>query len=197
MSQPNAGPSISASVAADGLAPVGALLETFGEQSLLECFTIVAPSSVPEPYHALLVHEHHMTISMQTHHGEPVDVEVVTERRCVTTYARRSRLRLRSNRRVVQHCTVRIDLPSCSDPVREAILAGRTPLGAILVEHDVMRRIVPSAYFLVQGAMPIAESFRAAPLTPLYGRTATIHCDGHPAIEVLEIVAPGESANPA
>ncbi len=197
MSQLNTGPSISTSVAADGLAPVGALLEAFGERSLLESFTVLAPSSVPEPYHTLLVHEHHMTISMQTHHGEPVDVDVVTERRGDTTYARRSLLRLRSDGRVVQHCTVRVDLPSCSDPVREAILAGRTPLGAILVEHDVMRRIVPSAYVLVQGAAPIAESFRAAPHTPLYGRTATIHCDGHPAIEVLEIVAPQESANPA
>ena len=193
----NVDPSISTSVAADGLAPAGRLLETFGERGLLPCFTVVGSSSVPEPYHALLVHEHHMTIAMQTYHGEPVDVEVVTERRGDATYARRSLLRLRSNGRVVQHCTVRIHLPSCSAPVCEAILAGRTPLGAILVDHNVMRRIVPLAYLLVQGAAPIAESFGAAPHTPLYGRVATIHCDGNPAIEVLEIVAPEESADPA
>jgi len=173
------------------------LLELFGETDLASAFQTVSPADVPAPYRAQLVHEHHMTIAMQTHHGEPVDVEVVTERRGDTTYARRSLLRLRSNGRVVQHCTVRIHLPSCSDPVREAILAGRTPLGTILVEHNVMRRIVPLAYLLVQGAASIAESFRAAPRTPLYGRVATIHCDGNPAIEVLEIVAPEESTDPA
>ncbi len=173
------------------------LLGLFDEADLVEAFRTVSPADVPAPYRAQLVHEHHMTIAMQTYHGEPVDVEVVTERRGDTTYARRSLLRLRSNGRVVQHCTVRIHLPSCSVPVREAILAGRTPLGAILVEHNVMRRIVPSAYLLVQGAACIAESFRAAPSTPLYGRVATIHCDGSPAIEVLEIVAPEESTDPA
>ena len=173
------------------------LLELFGETDLAPAFRAVSPADVPTPYRAQLVHEHHMTIAMQTYHGEPVDVEVVTERRGDTTYARRSLLRLRSNGRVVQHCTVRIHLPSCSAPVCEAILAGRTPLGAILVDHNVMRRIVPLAYLLVRGAAPIAESFGAAPHTPLYGRVATIHCDGNPAIEVLEIVAPEESTGPA
>ena len=153
-------------------------------------FEIIDGDRVPPPYHRLLVHQHHMTIAMEEHHGEPVDVRVVATRRTDSSYARRSLLTLRATGRIVQHCSVQIDLNKCSPAVRDEILSESAPLGAILIRHRVMRRIVPGAYLKIRGAAGIMEAFNVPAQTVCYGRMATIHCDGSPAIEALEIVAP-------
>ena len=50
---------------------------------------IVAADQVPEPYHGLLVHEHHMTVTVEAFHKESVDVKVLEERRGLNAYARK------------------------------------------------------------------------------------------------------------
>ena len=39
----------------------------------------VLVESVPEPYRTLLAHHDHMTVSVEKHHGSPVDVEPVPQ----------------------------------------------------------------------------------------------------------------------
>ena len=70
------------------------------------------------------------------------------------------------------------------------IVAGKTPFGRILIEHKVLRRIEPTAYLRAECGPAQMAWFGLQKPAPLYGRLAIIHCNGHPAVELLEIVAP-------
>lgn len=150
----------------------------------------VAAENVPEPYHSLLVHEHHMTVTVENHHGGLVDVKVLDCRQDGDSYARKILLALKKTGQIVQFGLVRIHLQYCSPEVRAEILSRRTPLGRILIKHDVLRRIEPTAYLRVLPGPEMMQWFGLSERTPTYGRLAYIHCDGQPAIELLEIVAP-------
>lgn len=151
---------------------------------------LVTPDEMPEPYGRLLVHEHHMTVTVEAHHGDLVDVQVLEERRAEHTYARKILLVLQKSRRVVQFGLMRVHLEYCSPEVRAQIVAGKTPLGRILIQHDVLRRIEPTAFLrITPGPMMMTWFGLSEPLLT-YGRLALIHCDHQPAVELLEIVAP-------
>jgi chorismate-pyruvate lyase len=166
------------------------LLALLPPADYLRSWELVAAKEVPPPYQQLLVHEHHMTVTVEAHHGSLVDVRVLERKRAGNDYARKILLALQSNGRIVQFGIVRIRLPYCSVPVREAILAEKTPLGRILIQHDVLRRIEPTGYLRVIPGPGMMQWFGLAEPTPTYGRLAYIYCDGQPAIELLEIVAP-------
>jgi chorismate-pyruvate lyase len=150
----------------------------------------VSADAVPSPYHGLLVHEHHMTVTVEAFYGGLVDVRILEHRRDGDDYARKILLTLQDGGRVVQYGIVRIRLSFCSSAVREAILAGKTPLGRVLIEHDVMRRIEPTAFLRVEPGPTLTEWFGLSAPEETFGRLAIIHCEGQPAIELLEIVAP-------
>jgi chorismate-pyruvate lyase len=86
-------------------------------------------------------------------------------------------------------------LSLCSPPVRSAILSQNTPLGRILIEHNVLRRIEPTAYLRVDPGPTLTQALKLAKPTRLYGRTGVIFCDDRPAIAVLEVPAPVEEAS--
>jgi chorismate-pyruvate lyase len=151
---------------------------------------LVPENQVPSPYHELLVHEHHMTVTVEAHHGSLVDVRILDRRHEGDSYARKILLTLQSTGRVVQFGIVRIWLPYCSEAVRSQIIEGKTPLGRILIEHDVLRRIEPTAFLRIVPDQAMMGWFGLDRPTPTYGRLAIIHCDGQPAIELLEVVAP-------
>ncbi|HEX4588380.1 MAG TPA: hypothetical protein VH120_00505 [Gemmataceae bacterium] len=151
---------------------------------------IISPDEMPEPYHTLLVHHHHMTVTVEEYYGSHVNVHVLQRRHVGDTYARKILLELQSDGRVVQFGVVRIRLDFCSAAVKAAILEEKTPLGRILIEHDVLRRIEPTAYFRVTPGPLLTKWFRLSEPQLTYGRLGIIHCDGQPAIEVLEILAP-------
>src|SRR5262245_6985008 len=113
-------------------------------------YEVVPGEEVPQPYRGLLVHEHHMTVTVEAHHGSRVNVWVLERRYDGHTYARKILLALQSTNRVVQFGIARINLDLTSPEVREAILAARTPLGRVLIEHDVMRRIQPQAFLKIR-----------------------------------------------
>jgi len=77
-----------------------------------------------------------------------------------------------------------------SPAVRAEIEAEDTPLGRILITHDVLRRIRLSALWRVTPGDELRELFGLSGAQPIYGRTAIIECDHEPAIELLEIVTP-------
>jgi hypothetical protein len=135
-----------------------------------------------------------MTVTVEAFYGSPVDVKVLDRRRDGDTYARRILLTLQSDGRVVQSGLVRIRLQFCSGPVRAAILAERTPLGRILIEHGVLRRIEPTAYFRVRPGPYLRGWFGREEPFDTYGRLGIIHCDERPAIELLEVLAPIDAA---
>jgi chorismate-pyruvate lyase len=166
------------------------LLALFPPSDYLHDSQIVPADRVPEPYRGLLVHEHHMTVTVEAHHGSLVDVRILDRRQDDDSYARKILLVLQSTGKIVQFGIVRIRLSYCSAAVRAAILAGQMPLGRILINHDVLRRIEPTAFLRVVPGPEMMQWFGITKPAPTYGRLAYIHCDGQPAIELLEIVRP-------
>jgi chorismate-pyruvate lyase len=153
-------------------------------------YEVVSGAEVPEPYHGLLVHHHHMTVTVEAYHGGPVDVRILARRRDGSRYARKILLVHRATGRVVQFGIARLDLDQTSPAVRAAIVAGKTPLGRILIEHNVMRRIEPTTYLRIRPGPAQLAWFGLPRADVYYGRLAVLYCDGKPAIEVLEVVAP-------
>jgi chorismate-pyruvate lyase len=166
------------------------LCALFPPADYLAVHELIPPEHVPPPYHGLLVHEHHMTVTVEAYHGGLVDVRVLDRRLVDDVYARKILLTLQRTGEVVQLGIARVRLRFTSDAVRAEILAARTPLGRILIEHDVLRRVEPTAYLRVVTGLAMMDWFTLAQPTVTYGRLAIIYCDGQPAIEVLEIVRP-------
>jgi chorismate-pyruvate lyase len=167
-----------------------ALTSLFPPPGDLPEYEFVPADEIPPPYHALLVHEHHMTVTVEAYHGDLVDVRILARRQTGDYYARKILLALQHSGRVVQFGIMRVGMKYCSRAVRDEIVAGQTPLGRILIQHDVLRRIEPTAYLRVIPGAAMMNWFRLATPKPTYGRLAYIHCDGKPAVELLEVVAP-------
>jgi len=153
-------------------------------------FEFVPGDAVPPPYHGLLVHEHHMTVTVEAHHGGLVDVRVLDRQRTGEYYARKILLALQSTGRVVQFGLVRVNFRYCAPAVRAEIESEATPLGRVLIRHNVLRRIEPTAYLRVVPSPALMGWFGLDRPRPTYGRLAYIHCDEQPAVELLEIVSP-------
>ena len=162
-------------------------------RELLPEHEIVSADEVPAPYRELLVHEHHMTVTVEKHHGGAVDVRILARRHTGDFYARKILLALHGTGPVVQFGIMKINLRHCNQQVREEIIAGQTPLGRILIQHNVLRRIEPTAYLRVLPDPAMMKWFGLDAPKPTYGRLAFIHCDEQPAVELLEIVVPEEA----
>lgn len=151
-------------------------------------YELVTAQAMPEAFRTLLAHTHHMTVTVEAHWHDLVDVKVLARRLDGSSYTRKIILTTQKSGRVVLFGIVRINLDYCAPPVREAILAGNTPLGRILIEHNVLRRIEPTAYFRVDAGPSLLAWFGLDSSQPLYGRLGFIYCDNQPAVELLEIV---------
>ena len=150
---------------------------------------VVQPNEIPHPADALLVHHEHMTEVLRRHHGRAVDVHVLDESLDGENYTRKVSLTpAGASGPVVEWGIARLDLRFVSDAVREEILAKRTPLGEILVRHNVHRRIKPRWFLRFPGRGPLLTFFGDPNAAPMYGRIGTIYCDEKPAIDLLEIV---------
>ena len=60
---------------------------------------IVAAEQLPPPYSSLLVHEHHMTVTVEADHRDKVDVKILEQLRGTNAYARKILLVTRKARR--------------------------------------------------------------------------------------------------
>ena len=144
----------------------------------------------PEPYKSLLVHDKHMTVTMESYHGCSVDVRVLEERLDGDDYCRKILLLKSGTQTVVQFGIVRLHLQFVSPAVRDEILAGQIPLGRVLINHNVLRQIDLGAILKIEPGPQMQEYFRCGPQDIVYGRLATIFCDERPAIDLLEVSAP-------
>ena len=199
-----------------------------GNRAVLQLATITAPfypqlaelgefeevqsDDLPADYQTLLAHDDHMTVTVEAFHGSLVDVRVLQEHRDGDVYTRASLLVRQTDGRVVQLGIMRINLHGLSPVVRAEVESRRTPLGRILIRHNVLRhvelhrlwRIWPGPVLqqhlgLAVGwdkVPPAAESGVGSGGTLsqptnrdcIYGRSAGIVVEGRPAVELLEIV---------
>jgi hypothetical protein len=154
----------------------------------LPTVTPLPPDQVPPPFHGLLVHQHHMTVTVEAYHSDRVDVCVLNRRIGASHYSRKIVLELQKSRKRVLFGIVRVNLDYCSVPVCAAILSERIPFGRVLIEHNVLRRIEPTAYLRIELGLRQLAWFNLTEPRPLYGRLAFIHCDEQPAVELFEVV---------
>ena len=173
------------------LVELNSLTDLFPEGESLILHAEHIPSALtPEPYKSLLVHSHHMTVTMESHHGCSVDVRVLQERRQEDDYCRKILLLKSGTQSVVQFGIVRLHLHFISKAVRDEILAGQIPLGRVLINHNVLRQIDLGAILKITPGPQLQDYFQCGASDIVYGRLATIFCDERPAIDLLEISAP-------
>ncbi|MDA1055910.1 MAG: hypothetical protein O3C40_36455 [Planctomycetota bacterium] len=155
-------------------------------------FTEVAESELPEVPRKLLWHDAHMTVAVESHHGVPVDVRVLNKHVTPAHYSRRILLTRQSDGQIVQFGIVRLNSTFLGEEVRREIESEATPLGRILIEHNVLRDVRLLSLWRIEPGGDLVTVFGLDKPQTCYGRTALIYCNGLPAVELLEIVAPVE-----
>ena len=150
----------------------------------------VARAAVPEPYHRMLVHEHHMTVTMESYHDCKVEVEVVESRLVDDLYCRKILLRNDITGEVVQFGIVRFNFGFVTDSVRQEIESQEIPLGRVLIQHNVLRHIDLGAIIELNAGPGLAHYLQMDESETTFGRMATIFCDGQPAVDLFEVSSP-------
>lgn len=149
-----------------------------------------AVRSVPSPYDRLLDHHSHMTVTVEQHYGQKVDVHVHRHHSKGDWYAREITLVTSQSRRIVQYGIVRLNIQTLEPHVWKQIEEQSIPLGRVLIDNHVLREVQLCGLWRVQAGPSLAGMMHLRVGDVLYGRTALIFCDRSPAIELLEIVAP-------
>jgi chorismate-pyruvate lyase len=153
-------------------------------------FTEQSAKAMPAAYRPLLAHSGHMTETVEAHHCDRVDVEVLAKQVTPSHYARKILLRRQRDRRVVQFGIMRVAFEFLPDAARAEIEAETTPLGRVLIEHNVLRSVELVALWRVEPGADLSKLFGIPAGVETYGRTALIYCNHEPAVELLEIVTP-------
>jgi chorismate-pyruvate lyase len=166
------------------------------------CGRFISADEMPQPYRDLLAHHDHMTVTMEEFHHTPVDVKVIRAVRDDPYYARKILLTRTGTQEVVMFGIMRFNFEWCDDRIKELIVGGEIPLGRILIENDVLRRISTHVLLRITPNAEMREWFRMAePVVEssgnghssaafVYGRLATIYCNDEPAVDLLEVSAP-------
>ena len=157
-------------------------------RSDLGIFHDVNGENLPPSIRRLLDHDHHMTVTQESVHQCPVDVQVVRVSHADGNYSRCSTLTRQSDGKIVQFGIVRLHMDRLEPIVRSEIEAGEIPLGRVLISHDVMRQVELHQLYRITAGPGLAAAMRLPSGTTVYGRTAVIYCDDQPVIELLEIV---------
>lgn len=150
----------------------------------------IAREATPEPYHRMLVHEHHMTVTMESFHDCSVEVQVVESQFVDDLYCRKILLNKEGTSQNVQFGIVRFNFSFVTDSVREQIESESIPLGRVLIQHNVLRHIDLGAIVKFQAGPGLSRYLQMEVGQETFGRMATIFCNGSPAVDLLEISAP-------
>lgn len=167
------------------------LVRLFFEQpSELGTFEQIPAAEVPQPYRHLLAHHEHMTVTVEAFYGSQVDVRVLARRQDKNSYSRKILLTRQSDGQVVQFGIPRLNMAYLDEEVRREIESESKPLGRVLIDHNVLREVQLVALWKVQPGPDLCRMFGLDAPQTVFGRTALIYCNGEPAIELLEIMAP-------
>ncbi len=161
----------------------------------LGTFTRVEPADMPDYARELLDHQAHMTVTLETHYATAVDLLVLTRNQTLSHYARKILLARGDTGRVVQYGIMRVHFAYLPDDVRREIERATVPLGRVLIEHDVLRKVQLMDLWEIFPGVELRQLLRVPPDQSVYGRTAVIHVDGEPTVEVLEIITPEPEAS--
>ncbi|BCX47228.1 hypothetical protein HAHE_11360 [Haloferula helveola] len=110
-------------------------------------FTWLPGEQVPEPFRGLLVHDHDMTSELARFHGDSINLTVLRSQEKDGLYLREVTLHAARCGKPVEYGLIAILLESFPEDLRPRILAGSTPLGAILNESGLAYGSEPQGFF--------------------------------------------------
>ncbi|MCC7474785.1 MAG: hypothetical protein IT425_05280 [Pirellulales bacterium] len=151
-------------------------------------FEPVVCDDLSEAARGLLAHHDHMTVALETYYHSPVLLQALAEWRDETSYARASILRRQSDNAIVQFGVMRVGLADLPDTVQQEITSKKSPLGRVLIEHNLLRKVELIALWKIKPGPVLCEHFDCNPTQTTYGRTAQILVEHRPTVQLLEIV---------
>ena len=161
----------------------------FDDPAELASFEEISVDELPLDYQSLLAHDQHMTVTIEKYHGCRAELEVLEEIHSGDYYSRKILLRRSTDHRIVQYGIVRLDLSVLDSDIRDQIQNKQTPLGRILIENEVLRKVRLASTWHVTSQGELARYLGLNERTPdCFGRTALIYCNDKPAVQLLEIV---------
>jgi chorismate-pyruvate lyase len=153
-------------------------------------FEPISASEMPAPYHRLLAHNDHMTVTLESANGSPVDVRVLAEWRDEASYARNSILTRHTDGMTLQFGIMRIWWADLPPSARDEITLQRLPLGRVLINHNLLREVELITLWRIDPGPTLRRELGIVDQQPVFGRSAQILVDGRPTVQMLEIVAP-------
>ncbi|MDO8630737.1 MAG: hypothetical protein Q7R41_09605 [Phycisphaerales bacterium] len=153
---------------------------------LSDCELVVA-DQIPPKIRRMLVHSEHMTATLKRHYNQPVALRVLDHRDDIDLYRRKILLTVDEGRRIVEFGIVRMSLGPLDEAARREILLHQTPLGEVFERFEVLTKVEPRWFLRFPTGSPVVEYFGPG-AAEAYGRIGLIHCNGDPAVELLEVV---------
>jgi hypothetical protein len=169
------------------------VVSTLGETPL----AWIPAADVPAPYQQLLVHDHDMTSELAAFHGDEITLEVLHSRQSGDTYLREVVLHAATSGSPVEYGLIEIQLAAFPADLRPLILAGRTPLGAILNASGLAYRSEPQGFFTVpaEALEAIFPPSRGGAI--LFGRYNHLVCDESSRLaRIVEILPTATTTHP-
>ena len=168
------------------------LLSCFPEEGLLKTdLRVIAASEVPETHKELLVHEVHMTATLEKYFGCKLALNIKKTRHEDDDYSRQLVLHAGKNGPALMASIIRIHLQFFGQEITKEIIEGKIPLGRILIENVIQRRVESIAYLRVKMGSKLRAMFEVDDqYNVTFGRLARIICENEPAVEMLEIIGP-------
>jgi hypothetical protein len=157
----------------------------------------IPAAAVPAPYQQLLVHDHDMTSELAAFHRDEITLEVLHSRQSGDTYLREVVLHTASVGTPVEYGLIEIQLAAFPADLRPLILAGQTPLGAILNASGLAYRSEPQGFFTVP-AKTLDRIFSPSPSgAVLFGRYNHLVCGESTCLaRILEILPAAKTSHP-
>lgn len=153
----------------------------------------IEAAEIPPPYRALLAHNDGMTPTLASYWKQPIHLRPLAIQREGDLLMRQVVLVASRAERAVGFGTIRIHLDRFAPEARPRIVAGETPLGAILLELAVEHRGQHTGFFEVESDALTDTGFDLSEPHRLYGRhNLLLTPSGDVLAEVVEILPPIE-----
>ncbi len=149
----------------------------------------IPATEVPQPYQQLLVHDHDMTSKLAGFHHDSISLSVLRSRQTGNIYFREVTLHAATTGAPVEYGLIEILLDSFPTELRPLILAGDTPLGAILTTSGLDFRSEPQGFFTIPADV-LREVFpKSSTGAKLFGRYNHLVCGESTCLaRILEIL---------
>ncbi len=144
---------------------------------------------MPHPYQDLLVHSRDMTSTLAHFHKSSIGLEILNVAASENDYAREVILLAESSETPVEYGAIRIHLEHFEPAAREAIVAGKEPLGGLLNRMKCDYSSRPRGFFSIRAPLVCQSRFGCSPDTTLYGRfNRLVNSDEKELASIIEIL---------